>query len=38
MASLAEMRALQDGDDGAQAAWLEFCHGMMGAGEFIYLQ
>jgi len=38
MASLAEMRSLQDGDDRAQAAWVEFCHGMMGAGEFIYLQ
>jgi hypothetical protein len=38
MASLAEMRALQDGDERGQAAWVEFCHGMMGAGEFIYLQ
>ena len=38
MASLAEMRALQDGADREQAAWVEFCHGMMGAGEFIYLQ
>jgi hypothetical protein len=38
LVSLQEMRNLQEGDDRERTAWVEFCHGMMGASEFIYLQ